>query len=127
MIFHVEVPLYNIGIIFVFGYDRQEAERWLSEKGWLGEDAVDADMMDSMFKDPHDGITVSRDSGHRICVHVNSHTNHRSIAHEIYHATMKLMEWVGMYPSPANEEAFAYVVGFITEEVYIKIQEHGSE
>jgi len=40
---------------------------------------------------------------------------------------MKLMEWVGMYPSPANEEAFAYVVGFITEEVYIKIQEHGSE
>lgn len=30
-----------------------------------------------------------------------------------------------MRPNEANEEAFAYVVGYLTEEVYNKIKEHG--
>lgn len=124
MIFRVEVPLYRIGIIFMFGHDREKAEKWLEDNGLLGEGYVDTEMLDWCFTDPHHGITCHNNNGNRICVHVDSIDNHGSIAHEIYHATMKLMEYVGMRPNEANEEAFAYVVGYVTEEVYNKIKEH---
>lgn len=127
MIFHVEVPIYRTGIVFIMGSDRKEAEEWLAGKGWLGEGAFDDELMGYVFDDEHEGITASKDDGKRLVVHIGDPKNHRTIAHETYHAVMKLMEWAGMYPSPANEEAFAYLVGYLTEEVYSKIKGHGKE
>lgn len=126
MIFKIYVPIYRLGIIFIFGSDRKASERWIKKQGFWGKDYVDEETLDWCFNDPHDGITCHNDKGHRLCVHVVDRNNHRTIAHEIYHAASRIMEWVGMYPSAANEEAYAYLIGFITEEVYNKLQDNGT-
>lgn len=127
MIFLVEVPIYRVHVYFIFGNDREGAEKWLKRKKLYGEHAVSADTLDWAFKDEHQGITCYSKNKNRILVHVDSVDNHKSIGHEIFHVVMTIGDWVGMTPVPANEEAFAYLVGYITDEVYIKIKGHGKE
>lgn len=127
MIFRIEIPIYRQAVVFIFGHDREQAEQWLTANGYRGERYIDDEMMSWAFEDSHSGITGHKEEGHRILIHIDSAGNHRSIAHEIYHAVNKTLEWCGMYPNAANEEAYAYLIGFLTEQVYIKIQEHGNK
>lgn len=40
-----------------------------------------------------------------------------TLAHEVYHATCEIMNKIGVPPSTDNEEAYAYLIGYITTKV----------
>lgn len=44
-----------------------------------------------------------------------------TLAHEIFHAVEFIMSRIGITLSDSSDEAFAYMISFITEEVYKKL------
>ena len=44
--------------------------------------------------------------------------NHNTIAHEIFHATMRMAERTGMVFGPDNHEPFAYLQGYLAQTAY---------
>lgn len=45
---------------------------------------------------------------------------HGVLGHEIFHAVFSLMEFAGIKLSAKSEEAFAYMVSYLTMEIYRK-------
>lgn len=43
------------------------------------------------------------------------------LAHEIFHAAFGLLEIFGVKPSSDSEEAYAYLIGYITSSIYKQI------
>lgn len=43
------------------------------------------------------------------------------IAHEVFHATHRTLEWVGVEFSPNNHEPFAYMNEFLMEQIVPKL------
>ncbi len=41
-----------------------------------------------------------------------------TISHEIYHAAMYILDCKGMSPNEHTEEAYAYLIGFLTKKFY---------
>lgn len=48
-------------------------------------------------------------------------TDHGIISHEIFHAVDFLLDRVGMKLTESSNEAYAYLIGYITQEVYSHI------
>lgn len=44
-----------------------------------------------------------------------------TLSHEILHATIQIMKWVGMELSDSSEEAYTYLQGYITRRFFEKI------
>ena len=44
-----------------------------------------------------------------------------NLAHEIFHAVEFIMERIGMELTIKSDEAYAYLIGYLTEEIYKKI------
>lgn len=47
---------------------------------------------------------------------------HGTLQHEIFHAVCFLMDRIGIVFSKESDEAFAYMIGYITKEIYIKME-----
>ena len=47
---------------------------------------------------------------------------HNYIAHEIFHATSYVMQTINMPLGEDSEEAFAYLIGYITEQFYNQLK-----
>ncbi len=46
-----------------------------------------------------------------------------TISHEVFHATVIIMHKMGMNLEPSvNEEAYAYLIGFLSAEIYKKLK-----
>lgn len=50
---------------------------------------------------------------------------HKTIAHEIFHATGRIMERCGCKLTPENHEPYAYLCGWITNWVYAELKAKG--
>jgi hypothetical protein len=46
------------------------------------------------------------------------HLTHNTIGHETWHLTQRIMKYVGMEPDPDNDEAAAYLHGYLNALVY---------
>lgn len=44
---------------------------------------------------------------------------HRTLGHEIFHAGYKALDAMGFTLTDDSQEAYAYLIGFITEQFYI--------
>lgn len=44
------------------------------------------------------------------------------LAHEVFHATEYLMEYIGISHDGSSSEAWAYYIGWLTEEIYKTIE-----
>lgn len=44
------------------------------------------------------------------------------VHHELFHAAYEVMDWIGIPLTPQTEEAYAYMIGYITNEFYKKIK-----
>lgn len=51
-------------------------------------------------------------------------SDHDIIAHEIFHAAVHLWKYVGLRLSDDSEEAYAYLIDFITEEFYKQFKDY---
>lgn len=48
--------------------------------------------------------------------------SHATIAHEVFHAVTCLLDSIGMsFNIDSNDEAYAYLIGYLTQEIYKRI------
>lgn len=52
----------------------------------------------------------------------NTPVGKSTLAHEVYHAVCFLMDHIGMRMSSDSEEAYAYLIGYLTEKIYEKLK-----
>jgi hypothetical protein len=65
-----------------------------------------------------DGLN-SYDNAGKFAIFLDRHTlSHRSLSHEIFHVTHRIMEYVGDRFTPRNQEPYAYLNCWITQQVY---------
>jgi len=64
-----------------------------------------------------DGLTTSSEGN--VTIWVSSYKDNEAIInHELFHATYAIMQWINIPLSNSSEEAYAYFLGYITEEFY---------
>jgi hypothetical protein len=64
----------------------------------------------------HEGTTVMFSTGQTV-MNINN-IDYRTISHEIFHAVVMLMNRVDINLTDDSEEAFAYLIGYLTEEIF---------
>jgi hypothetical protein len=70
------------------------------------------------------GRTVMFKSGHfliRMPVVPSTCGEYGTLAHEIFHCVEFLMERIGMRLTVDSDEAYAYLIGYLTTEIYKRI------
>lgn len=59
----------------------------------------------------------------RLRVTKNKYEFYNTVAHEVFHAATFILDRIGMkLELMVSDEAYAYLVGFITAEIYIKLK-----
>jgi hypothetical protein len=58
----------------------------------------------------------------RIYSLVKSAESRGNLAHEIFHITEKIADFVGIKHCSRSSEAFAYMISYLTEEIYKKLK-----
>lgn len=111
----ISIGIYNIDILFVVS-SKQELEQAL-KKHLDKEEAEDA--YNVMIKDIGDntlGRSASLNSG-QIVLYVKNADDKGTIAHEIFHIACYIMERAGISLCHESDEAYAYLIGYITNKV----------
>ena len=73
-----------------------------------------------VFSDEAEGILLSLDIDNYYLIFDTQYLSHNTIAHEIYHAVVKVTEDRDL----VEEESQAWLAGYLTEEVYKYIDKH---
>lgn len=119
--FHrIEIPIYKCDLFIYMGKDTVSFKKksiTAIEKDYPGFFNM---MEDEIEVGQSLGITFYR--GKTICIHINydepSYNAINTIAHEIYHAVYKILNYSGLDVHETSEEAFSYLTGYITEEIF---------
>lgn len=114
--FIVKVPIYNLGLLVILGYDKERAVEILRQQG--GDPA-------QLEEHHHYGGLACHEAGtNRFLIHFPDRMprtveHFADLQHEIRHITDYMMEHVGMvYHLDHSSEAYAYLTGFLTEQIY---------
>lgn len=113
----IPIDIYNTDVMVHFGdYDSLKEE--LTERFGL-EDALS--ILEGMNINGNMlGRTVLLSAGNIILWMPSIPKTHKekgTLAHEIYHATCEIMNKIDVPPCPDNEEAYAYLIGYITSKI----------
>lgn len=117
--FVIDIPLYNRDLLVVFG-DTEYLAKQVSE-------ACDIPLHEVYpIIDDIDGRSDGRyyfnvEQGSRFVWMPRVPKNpqeYATLAHEIFHAVFGIMDEIGVSPSEDSEEAYAYLIGYLTKEIY---------
>lgn len=116
---NVVIPLvvYPFDVMLSIGQTDQELRDVLSKFG--------CDWPDLLVLPPTGlGRTVMTDSNHTI-IRLNEWpvtcNQYGTLAHEIFHAVDFIFRRIGITLSEDSDEAYAYMIGYLTEEIYKKL------
>lgn len=120
--FVINIPIYNIDLLVVFGNKdylaKQIQEAW--EKDMC--DVYNEDIQD--IADSTVGLTSVDIKNSRYFIWIKDEIFEDTavvmgvLAHEIFHATAKILESVGISPSQDSEESYAYLIQYLTQSIY---------
>jgi hypothetical protein len=116
-IFTIELPIYNIDLIVSFYNTRENVVKYV-KKYWSFPDP------DKIVVDAGGawGVTSYLSYGGPILLRVECATDVvKTISHEVVHVVAYIMRSRGIEYTEASEEAFAYLTGHITSEIYKQI------
>lgn len=119
-LFVVDFGTYPFELLVCFGEDRGPMYRYLL-KNDVPEEYVD-DLKNHSF-----GVEFSAlhdDKGTSILwltERPNTPYYQGLLSHEVYHAVCNLFDYIGLDYNKGSEEAFAYMIGYLTEEIYKRI------
>lgn len=88
-----------------------------------GVDITDTSL--SVYSDTHRGRTIlfkGNQSLIRMYELRDTPEWYGNLAHEIFHAAEFIMERIGMKLTTESDEAYAYLIGYLTKEIYSKIK-----
>lgn len=111
----IPIDIYNTDMLFVIG-TKDELKQSLNK--YLEKEDVD-DAYNVMAADIDD-ITMGRsaylNSG-QVVLWISNTKDKGTLAHEIFHVVCYIMEKVGISLCHESDEAYAYLIGFITNKV----------
>lgn len=107
----IPLVIYPFEVMVSFHKKFKDLEKVLKEK--LPEDCH-KDI--NLFDDESDAKTIQF-SNNCIIIHYRV-LCHRTIAHEIFHAADFLLRTIKITLSDDSDEAYAYLIGYLTEEIY---------
>lgn len=121
--FVVEIPLYNIDIFVSVGQKDQEFNKSIIKIWDLPADAIDL-IATAFWNESVNGRFTFINNGP--CVlrlrHSPSTPKQKgSLTHEVIHAVCRILRSRGVELCEASEEAFTYLGGYITKEIYSRI------
>lgn len=122
--FVVPIDIYEREILFLIGYSSSELKKYISSSS--GRKWFDSETAKMVYdaSTSADGLTIkTRDGGHIVWI-MNGLPKIQfsgTLSHEIFHACHDILEYKGIKLSKETCEAYAYMVGFITTEVYRKL------
>ena len=115
----IYIPIYGVNVVFCWELDKDEwikfCKRWKTK---IKEDEKN-EILSDINNECVDGSTLRLEIGDYI-VYVKKML-HGNIAHEIYHTCNFILMARGVEHSE-SDEAYAYLVGYLTDEVYKAIE-----
>lgn len=100
------VPIYCTSIGFCFGNDLKAINGFISK--YAGED-ISADEESCC-------ITLTAENGHKkYIIFLSELDNWNAMAHEVFHASLRILRDRGAYKEAMDDEQMAYLIGFITD------------
>lgn len=122
MIHLFDIDVFYRDILVIFG-DKETLRKDLYE--YHKKDVVDEIVEEMNICNGLRGKTIlSQEKGVFFVWFVKKPTTAQDIGflvHELFHAVCAVMEMVGVEPSASSEEAYAYTLGFLTEQVFDKM------
>lgn len=120
--FFVTVPLYDIQLLFMCGYDQQAAANIAQNSGFS--DEVAGWLLEGSG---YAGYTLNDTQSHKVLVHLpefpTTPDQYGTVTHELFHATEMILHKVGISYSAKSSEAYAYVIGFLSAQVFESLWE----
>lgn len=120
--FIVPLVIYPFDIMFSIGQSDRGLMKILKKR--LPKTAFDICKQDECllsFNEMDNGRTLMIKDGGQTIIRVNKNPSHATIAHEIFHAISFLLIKLNMPLSLENDEAYAYLIGYVTEQFYKNI------
>lgn len=110
----IPIDIYNTDMLLVIG---SADELHKSLKKYFGEE--DGETVYEFMKKDLGETTCGRSCRHRgaYVMYMPHGDNRATIAHEVFHVTAYIMEAVGMSLCQSNEEAYAYLIGYLTKKI----------
>lgn len=108
----IKLEVYPFDILFTTEQDPDKLTDYL--KARIPDDCFDE--ISLVLDNDSQGTSVLFSCGATI-IKIN-HISHNIIAHEIFHAVTYLLSHIGMSLSKKSDEAYAYLIGYVTEQIY---------
>lgn len=120
--FIIPLVVYPFDIMFSIGQRDVDLMKILKKR--LPKQAFDICNEDECllnFGGMDNGRTLMISDGGQTIIRFGKNPSHATISHEIFHAVEFLFNKLNMPLSLENDEAYAYLIGYITEQFYSKI------
>lgn len=121
MNFIIPLVIYPFDILFSVGETNKQLRKKL--KGLLSdaafEMAYDSDFLDNFNPDSKTAGLCQFLRGHqKVIIRLGRNASYGVVAHEIFHAISMILIHLKMPLSHDNDEAYAYLIEYLTEEFY---------
>lgn len=104
------LPIYPCALVISTGASNKKLKKFLKKKKIK---------FGKYFKgETSEGRATTLNNGWIIIRFLKKHPTHETVSHEIFHVVNHVMNYIEMPFDNANDEAFAYLTGYITELVY---------
>ena len=120
--FQIPVDIFKRNILVCINEPNEEIERILVESGHDETEAKKAAGYDSDSIGAYAWIFENRNALIRLKGEKVDPIFHDCVAHEIAHVAFAILDYVGIKLGSKSEEAYAYLIGYITREFYEKIE-----
>lgn len=117
----IPIDLYATDLLVVFG-NKEELEAKLYELCGVGDWVTHTDDIDEQCN----GRAIRLNSGQIVLWMPQMPHNakeHGTLAHEIFHCASLLMNRIGVSPTYESEEAYAYLIQYLTKEIISFLQD----
>lgn len=123
-----KVPLYPTRLGVIVGGSEDEIMEALKSEGAPDYLQLDFDTFDALTIT--EGVCKDEKGAERFCIYVvfdpkNENFTHGVIAHEVRHVTSSILNRVGYRLDAENDEAEAYLAGWVANFIYSVIDEAG--
>lgn len=114
MNFFFRLPIYPCGIVVSSGSSTRKLKKFLRKKKIKYGKYLKGRVSE--------GRSISFGDGWILVRFKDKKPTHNAVAHELYHTVNHVMNYIEMPFDNANDEAFAYLTGYLTDKLYKKLK-----